>query len=91
MDSVNGAGVGTEAATYTLLIIHNGKIILHSDSTVGTGARTFGTAYTAVCAHLSCKSALIVIRASDCNYRTLIHHTDGTVRTVLRAQTAACT
>ena len=91
MDSVNGAGVGTKAASDALIVIHNGKIVLHGDSAVGAGTRALGTAYTTVRTHLSGQNALIVIGASDGNQRALLHHTDSSVRTVFRAQTASGT
>ena len=91
MNCVNGAYVRADSATDAFFIIHNGKIVLHCDRRVRTRTSALRTAYASVRAHFSRKDTLIVVGASDSNYRSLFHHTNGSVRTVFSAKTATVT
>lgn len=90
-DNVDGANVGAETASDTLLVIDNGKIVVHRDSTVGAGSHTLGTTETSVGAHLSCECALVVVGASDSNDGILLEDLDSAARTGLCAETATGT
>ena len=89
MDSSNGAGFDARAAAGALGVIEKGKVLVHGDSAVRAGTCTLGAADTAVCAHLTGESALVVVRASDSDDGAVLLHLDGAVRTSLCTKTAA--
>ena len=89
MDSVNGTSVNAKSAAGALGVIEDGKVVVHSDRAVRAGTRTLGAADTAVGAHLAGENALVVVRAADGDDGAIFLHADGSVRTVLRAESAA--
>ena len=90
-DNVDGTNVGAETATDALLVINNGKIVVHCDGAVGAGSHTLGTSETAVGAHLSCESTLVVVGATNSNDGILLEDLDCAARAGLCAKTASGT
>ena len=91
MDRVYRASLDTESAACALGVIEKGKILVHSDRSVGTGTSALGAADTSVGTHLTCDCALVVVRAADSDDGAVFLHLDGAVRTVLCAKSAAGT
>ena len=90
-DNVDGTNVGAETASDALLVINNGKVVVHCNSAVGAGSHTLGTSETAVGAHLSCESTLVVVGAADSHDGVLLEDLDGAARTGLSTETATGT
>jgi len=89
VDSVNGTSLNAESAAGALGMVEKGKILVHCDCTVRAGACALGASDTAVCTHLTCDCALVVVRASDSDDGAVLLHLDGAVRTGLGTDTAA--
>ena len=88
MDRSDGASVDASAAARALGVIEKGKVFVHGDRAVGAGTCTLGASDTAVCAHLTGESALIVVRTADRDDGAVLLHLDGAVRTSFCAKTA---
>ena len=88
MDRSDGASVDASAAARALGVIEEGKVFVHGDRAVGAGTCTLGASDTAVCAHLTGDSTLIVVRATDSDDNAVLFHLDSAVRTVLCAKSA---
>ena len=88
MDGVNGTSFNAESAACALGVIEKRKVLVHCDRAVRAGACALGATDTAVCAHLTCDCALVVVRAADRDDGAVLLHLDGAVRTVLCAETA---
>ena len=89
MNSANRASINAKTAAGALGVIEKGKILVHGDRAVGAGACALGASDTAVGAHLTGESALVVVGTSDSDDGAVLLHLDGAVRTGLRAKTAA--
>lgn len=90
-DNVDGTNISAETASDTLLVIDNGKVVVHCDRAVGAGSHTLGATETAVGAHLSCECALVVVGATDSNDGILLEDLDCAARTGLCTKTASGT
>ena len=89
MDRSDGASVDASAAARALGVIEERKVFVHGDRAVGAGTCTLGASDTAVCAHLTGESALVVVRASDSDDGTVLLHLDGAVGTGLCTESTA--
>ena len=90
-DNVDGTNVGAETATDALLIVDDGTVVVHCDGAVGAGFHALGASETAVGAHLSCESTLVVVGASDSHDGVLLEDLDRAARTGLSTETATGT
>ena len=88
MDRSDGASVDASAAARALGVIEKGKVFVHSDRAVGAGTCTLGASDTAVCAHLTGESALIVVGTADRDDGAVLLHLDGAVGTGLCTESA---
>lgn len=88
MDSANGASIDASAAAGALGVIEKGKVLVHSDRAVRASTCALGASDTAVGAHFTGKSALVVVGTADSNDSAILLHLDGAVRTGLCAKTA---
>ena len=88
---MNRTNLGADSASDTLFVIYNGKILLHSDSTIGASTHALCTSETSVCTHLSCKSTLVVVGATYSDNRLFSQDANRAVRTGLCAKSAAST
>ena len=89
MYCMSGASRRARAAAGTLFIINGSEIVNHRYCAVGTKLCTLGTSDASVYAHLSCERALIVIGAINSHAVLACHNADNSVRTGLRAKSAA--
>ena len=81
MDNVNGTSLNAKSAARALGVVENGEVIVHSNCAVRAGACTLGTSDTAVGAHLTGESTLIVVRTTDGDDSAVFDHSDCVVRT----------
>ena len=88
MDRSDGASVDASAAARALGVIEERKVFVHGDRAVGAGTCTLGASDTAVCAHLTGESSLIVVGTADRDDGAVLLHLDGAVGTGLCAESA---
>ena len=88
MDRSDGTSVNALSTAGALGVIEEGKVLVHGDRAVGAGTCTLGASDTAVGTHLTGKSTLIVVRATNSDDNAVLFHLDSAVRTVLCAKSA---
>ena len=91
VDTVNGANSCALAATGTERVVDGREVVYNLDSAVRTGLLALHTADTAVGAHLSCHSTLIVVGALNDNSGGIVDKVYDTVRALSYTDTAADT
>ena len=89
VDTVNGTSRCTRTASGTLIVIDNGEVVDHLDSTHRTGLLALAAGDTAVLTALADSGTLIVVRALYYDALGILDKVDDTVGALSCAHTAA--